>query len=101
MSPQARMVFFYASGSLMVTLAFFAGRASVSETERERQCLDLVDEMVVFTHALEVRLNTISSVPCDCPGPEACDIEATCNRDAMWCCLELTRQVPVRREEAP
>lgn len=35
----------------------------------------------------------LHSIPdCDCPGPEECDMEATCNRDAMLCCMTLARQ---------
>lgn len=93
MNRRTRMAFLYASGALLVTLAFVAGRFSVSESERERQCLDLVDDMVTHMVALEERLHSVAALDCDCPGPEACDIEATCNRDAMWCCLELSRRV--------
>jgi hypothetical protein len=90
MTLRAQKLFPFIAGSLLVTLAFVAGRASVSETERERQCIALVDDMVLLTQDLQEQLHAIPD--CDCPGPEECDIEATCNRDAMICCMILARQ---------
>jgi len=79
--------------------AFFFGRTSgynqmrelreqrVSELrEQQRLCLALVDEMADH-------MDSMVTIPdCDCPGPEECDVEATCNRDAMRCCLALIDQ---------
>lgn len=79
-------------GAILFTVAFLAGQHSGREaaSEDHRLCVDLIDELVVENMEVRERLRTIPD--CDCPGPEACDIEATCNRDAMNCCLILARQ---------
>jgi hypothetical protein len=88
-----------ATALAFVPIAFIAGRASVDPSERERQCIALIDEGVILIADLTERLRSIPS--CDCPGPEECDMEATCNRDAMLCCMTLARQVREAREENP
>ena len=86
------MAAYLAIMTILGTSAYLAGQRSEREaaSEDHRMCVDLIDELVLHTTELEERIRTIPG--CDCPGPEACDIEATCNRDAMNCCLILARQ---------
>jgi len=82
-----------ASVAILVSYAFSEYRASVVAAQTasyRRECTEVVDDFVALTARLEERLRTIPE--CDCPGPEECDMEATCNRDAMRCCLTLARQ---------
>lgn len=54
------------------------------------ECASFVDNSLSLVSELNDRLHAIPA--CDCPGPEECDMEATCNRDAMLCCMTLARQ---------
>jgi len=64
--------------------AFFAGREHM-----RREAMPVVDEGVrLLAQCLE---NNEALSMCDCPGPEECDMQATCNRDGIACCLTLAR----------
>lgn len=78
--------------TLVVVAAFFAGGylEHRERVEEHAECVSVIDDFVLLTTRLEEQLHSIPN--CDCPGPEECDIEATCNRDAMLCCMTLARQ---------
>jgi len=82
-----------ASVAILVSYAFFEYRASVVAAQTasyRRECAEITSGLADIAERLEERLRTIPD--CDCPGPEECDVEATCNRDAMRCCMVLARQ---------
>lgn len=65
--------------------SFYAGRHVQHEED-----IDIIDGLVAHSMDCFERLREIPD--CDCPGPEECDMEATCNRDGMRCCMELARR---------
>lgn len=73
--------------SILVVVAvaitsFLAGRAYT-----RGEMMPVVDEGVrLLANCMED-----SHAMCDCPGPEECDMQATCNRDGIACCLTLAR----------
>lgn len=64
-------------------IAFNVGRESM-----RAEMLPVLDQSVSLLADCMER-NVIAS--CDCPGPEECDMQATCNRDALACCFDLAR----------